>query len=403
MVVDSNSFGATIMKTICLLILAGVMLCPSVSFGQAVVEPASPPVGPAKVATEKKLQSVIDEVFRQHPDSVGLMVHVEAPDQGISWSGAVGVADLEKKTPVNPKQPALIASNVKTYMSAAVLRLVEDGALKTDQPIAELISEKSAGLLRADGYDLKAIKVSHLLSHTSGLHDYIDENYLVFTQKNPRHRWTRDEQIALSVKIGEPLGDPGEVFRYADVNFLLLGEILERLTAKPFFTAIRDLIGYKKNDLDETWFFTLEEKPANALPLVHQYYTSMGFDSYEIDTSFDLYGAGGIAATTEDLALFSQSLFNGEIVENHEVLKQIFTSAETTDGTDHHYHFGLSSSEIEGFQAYGHGGFWGTVVQHIPKLNASIAVFVLERDKRILRKDILESTVRILAEGSETK
>jgi CubicO group peptidase (beta-lactamase class C family) len=47
-------------------------------------------------------------------------------------------------------------------------------------------------------------------------------------------------------------------------------------------------------------------------------------------------------------------------------------------------------------QAYGHGGFWGTVGQHVPELNASIAVFVLERDKREIRKDVLDAVGGVL-------
>ena len=59
-------------------------------------------------------------------------------------------------------------------------------------------------------------------------------------------------------------------------------------------------------------------------------------------------------------------------------------------------HLGLSKSTINGFNAYGHGGFWATTVQYIPKLNTSIAVFVLEKDHKKLRKDILETLVKQL-------
>ena len=345
----------------------------------------------------RNLQHFLDSIVVQHPKAVGIMVHVEAPDLSLSWSGAAGHQDKLKTKRIDPTQPALIASNVKTFMAAAILRLVEENKITTDQPIAKLISSKSAKQLIDDGYDLAAIKVSHLLSHTSGIHDYIDEDYLPFTKANPKHRWTREEQISLSVKVGDPLGAPGTIFQYADVNFLLLGEILERCTNKPFYTAIRDLVKYKEIGLNETWFFTLEHQPKLAKPMVHQYWTSMGFDSHEIDPSFDLYGAGGIAATTKDLARFSQSLFSGKVVRNRDTLNKIFMPAKTKDGTDHHYHFGLSSSTIAGYQAYGHGGFWGTTVQYLPKLNTSIAVFVLERDKRILRTDVLEGIVKLIA------
>lgn len=282
-------------------------------------------------------------------------------------------------------------------MAAAILRLVEQKQIGINEPIKSLILPASAKVLAGDGYDLNAIQISHLLSHTSGIHDYINEDYMLFAQSNPKHRWTREEQIKLAAKVGDPLGSPGEVFQYADINFLLLGEVLERKTGKSFYEAIRQLIRYDSLNLNQTWFATLEEKPSSASPLVHQYVTSLGFDSYEVDPSFDLYGAGGIAASTKDLARFSQSLFNGKIVRDPTTLKLIFSPAKTRDNVDHHYHFGLSSSVIAGHQAYGHGGFWGTVVQYIPELDTSIAVFVLERDKRELRADLLERFVNAIA------
>ncbi len=348
----------------------------------------------------KKLQASIDKIYEANPESIGLMIHVEAPDHGLSWSGTSGHAD-KGESKLTPDQPALIASNVKTYIAAAVLKLVEQKKLSVTDPIEGLISEKSEELLIGDGYDLSAITLAHLLSHTSGIHDYIDEGYMNFVIENPKHRWTRDEQIARSVEIGSPLGAPSDVFSYADVNFLLLGEILESKTGAPFYSAVRELVGYEKLGLDNTWFETLEDRPTTAKKLVHQYYSSFRFDSYEMDPSFDLYGAGGIAATPRDLALFSQNLFTGNIVKDPKVLDLIFTPAKTKDGVNHHYHFGLSSSEIEGHSAWGHGGFWGTVVQYVPDLNASISVFVLERDKRILRKEILESAVKILADHKQ--
>jgi D-alanyl-D-alanine carboxypeptidase len=122
----------------------------------------------------------------------------------------------------------------------------------------------------------------------------------------------------------------------------------------------------------------------------------MGWNSYDLDPSFDLYGAGGIAATSKDLALFSQALFEGEIIKSPQVLDLIYTKIDIKEGDDPHYFMGLQDSEIAGRPAYGHGGFWGTVVQYIPELNTSISVFVLERDHRILRAGILETMIQLL-------
>lgn len=345
-------------------------------------------------AQTKVFQMLLDSICLEHPDAVGLMVHIEAPDQNISWSG-ISVPPMKTSEPLPTADlPALIASNTKTYVSTAMLRLVEQKKVVLDQTIGSLLTDKTSTLLKEDGYDLDKITLAHLLSHTSGIFDYVEaELFFAMVNSDPKHRWSREEQIALAISGGAPLGPPGSVFSYADTNYLLLTEIMEQLTDQAFYTAIRNLINYKKHGLDNTWFTTLEEAPPGSKKPVYQSIGSMDINSYELDHSFDLYGGGGIMSTTKDLARFSQLLFNKKLFDKDETLNLIFTQMPTDDGKDNQYYLGLSESKINGLPAFGHGGFWATVVQYLPDLNASIAVFVLERDQRILRQDVLKAMV----------
>lgn len=357
-------------------------------------------VKPTKISQEDKtsntFQSVLDSIYKSNPESIGIMVHVEAPNKNLSWSGAVGVSDKNTKTLLQADQPVLIASNVKTYVSVTILRLIEQDKLNLNQPIEGLLTNATKNLLESDGYNLKEITIAHLMSHTSGISDYANENFLKRIDSIPKHRWTRNEQIKLAVDLYEPLGKAGDTFSYADLNYLLLTEIMEQVTHKEFYKSIRELIDYKKHNLNSTWFITLEEKPTSVKTLAHQYYGKMGWDSYNMDPSFDLYGGGGIATTTKDLARFSQLLFEGKIIENPETLNLIYTKIETKDKKDPNYRLGLSKGEVNGFTSYGHGGFWGTAVNYYPELNASISVFVLERDKGKLRRNVLEKILQAL-------
>ncbi len=353
-----------------------------------------------KKGIETTLQELIDSIYKENANVKGIMVHVEYPDKDISWSGASGYSDVKQKTKINEQQPALIASTIKTYVAATILRLMEEGKVSIDSPIEELISSKSKALFEKDGYNLQNIKVKHLLSHTSGIEDYINKDYvfkyLDAVNENKQYRWTRDEQLALTVEVGDPLGKAGTVFNYADANYLLLTEIIESLTKQKFYTAMRELLKYEELGLNSTWFYTLEEYPKNTQALVHQYYGKYGWDSYDIDPSFDLYGGGGIACTTEDLAQFSYHFFNGDIVENTAVKDLVFTSMACEDCNNDNYFLGLSEDSYQGMKAFGHGGFWGTVALYFPELDCSIAVYVLERDEGKLRRDILENVIRKL-------
>ena len=348
-------------------------------------------------------QSLVDSIYNNNPESVGILVHVEAPNQNISWSGAAGYSDKVNKTKLNPLQPALIASNVKTHVAAAILVLVEQNKLTIHDPIGNMISERSRKALIDDGYQPDSISVANLLSHTSGIYNYANTEYIEYHNEFPNHKWTRDEQIALSMEKGDPLGKANHTFQYADVNYLLLTEIIENQTSEKFYTAIRNLINYDLHSMNDTWWWTLESKPDNTMPIVHQYYGKYNWDSYDQDQSWDLYGGGGIACNTKDLAKFSQAFFEGRIVIDEAIRNQILTEMKTNDEQSVPYHLGIMSSEIEGLKAYGHGGFWGTVVQYIPKLNASVAVFVLDRDENKLRKNLLDGMVNLLKEGDIEK
>jgi len=347
---------------------------------------------------ETKFQSVIDSIRIANPSSLGIMLHVEAPEKGISWSGTSGYSEKNTQEELEPDQPGLIASNIKTFVSASILKLVEEKKLSTEQSIKNLLTVKTRVLFETGGYNLDSIKIKHLLSHTSGIENYANQAYIDFIDTNKNYRWTRDEQLELTISTGPPLGKPESVFRYTDANYLLLTEIIENITGEPFYTAMRNLLGYGKLGLYNTWIPTLEEIPNGTKNLVHQYWDEYGWDSYEMDVSFDLYGGGGIACTSHDLATFIYKLFNGEVIKDTAVFNLIFTEVPTQDTILSNYYFGISSTEYQGLKAFGHGGFWGTRVVYFPELKAAIAVFVLVRDFRSIRNDIINRIIELINE-----
>ncbi len=345
-----------------------------------------------------QLHNVLASIYQQNPKSIGIMVHVEAPKQNISWSAAVGFSNKDSKEPIEKDQPALIASNTKTYVAVAILQLIAQGKLNLDDSIKKYLSRRTLKQMKRAGYNTHAIKLVHLLSHTSGIEDYVNSFYLDYITKYPHKRWTHKEQIKLAMKIGSPLAPAGETFSYADINYLLLTEIIERKTHRKFYKAIRQLIGYKQQGLQQTWFYSLEKTPKHTKPLVHQYDGQLHWDSYLLDNSFDLYGGGGLATTTKDLALFFQNLFNLKIITDPKVLNLIHTTVKTKDEKDSHYRLGLSETEIGGYRAYGHHGFWATIVEYFPALNTTITVFILENEERKLQTEILEQFIGILTQ-----
>jgi len=344
---------------------------------------------------DNKFQKKIESIYSANPESVGILVHIEHPKRNISWRGAVGFSDKALKKNVSANQPVLIASNTKTFVSATVLRLAEEDKLNIFSSVHSYLSDKTKQLMIDAGYDLEEIKISHLLSHTSGINDYVSstefENKL---QTEPKYQWTRDEQIEIAMVQMEKIGNPGHKYKYSDTNYLLLTEIIEEGTGIEFYMAIRQLLDFENNGINSTWFEGLEAAPAGILPLSHQYIEEWNLDTYDIDKSFDLYGGGGLASTTTDLSIFVHKLFNREIFEEPETLNLLLTKIETASSSNDDYRFGIWKSTLNDKIVYGHGGFWGTMVYHITELNATISIVILNKDKSYLLNEIAERMLK---------
>jgi len=343
------------------------------------------------------LQSVLDSIYISNPECVGILAHVESPNQDVSWSGSIGYSNKVTKDKVKSNQPILIASNTKTFVAVAILRLVEDQKIDLYTSISHYLNEKTLSNFKKTNYNIDKIQVAHLLSHTSGINDYVDspifENKLI---NDKSYHWTRDEQIALALLEMEKLGNAGEVYKYSDTNYLLLTEILETVTGSEYFNAIRNLVNYKKINLNTTWFESMEDRPAHAGPLAHQYVSEYNIDSYDLGRSFDLYGGGGIASTTGDLSQFFYSLFNHQIFNNPKTLDLLLTRMDAINVPESDYRFGIWKYQINGQTVYGHGGFWGSIVYYLPEKDLSISVVVLEKDQSHLRKTIVESLLEAM-------
>lgn len=344
---------------------------------------------------EQRFNSILDSTYQANQDAVGIMIHVEAPDKNVSWTHAVGYSDKNNNEKINKDQPVLIASNTKTYVSASILKLVESKELHLQQPIKDLLLKNTKVLLERNGYDLNKITVRNLLSHTSGITDYVTDSYFKFVGENPQHQWTREEQIKLAMKIAKPV-EAGKTFAYGDINYLLLSEIIETKMGKPFHKAVRELLDFKKLNLNNTWFVDLEKKPKQTMPFAHQYSSKYNWDSYQFNPSWDLYGGGGLASTTKDAALFFQYLFEGKIIKDKEVLSQIHTYSDPREANNN-YCLGLYAfPSFFGNSGYYHGGWWGTDVMYLPELNATISVFTLLKEKRNLNPEISHKIIELL-------
>ncbi|MEQ9316120.1 MAG: serine hydrolase domain-containing protein, partial [Henriciella sp.] len=271
--------------------------------------------------------------------------------------------------------PVRIASNTKTYVAAAVLRLWEDGKLDLDAPIGGLIDPELAAMLDGDGYDLDAITVRHLLMHVSGMPDHADDAYVAIVLEDPSRQWSRADQVALLVENHDPLGPPMGEFRYSDTGYVLLGDIIERITGEPLAASVRTLLDFERLGLETTWWEQAEAQPAGTAPRAWQ--SLEGTDTTGWNPSMDLYGGGGLVASAEDLAVFWAALMRGEIFDRPETLEEMLRAPGQAFPEE--YRLGVFPRGEGDSEIYFHSGFWGTIAGYSPAQDVAVAGVVTDQ------------------------
>jgi D-alanyl-D-alanine carboxypeptidase len=313
-----------------------------------------------RTRVQARLERSLERLLRAHRSFPGAALAVKT--QRGAWAAAAGVANRASRKPLAPDATFRIASVTKTFTAAAILRLVERGRLALEDPISRHLSPATVALLQDGGYDVNAIRVSHLLQHTGGLAgDYAElPAYVEFILSHPRHRWTRAEQVRFVIDRTRPLAPPGAEEHYSDTGYILLGEILERVTGRRLAAAYRSLLRFKRLGLDETYLETRERKPAVAKPRAHQYIGNI--DTTRFNPSFDLHGAGGHVSTLDDLVRYYRALLGGRVFKRAATLRTMLANE-----------MGIDRTPIGDEICYGHGGFWGVAAYHCPRSDLTIA------------------------------
>ena len=330
------------------------------------------------------MQQLIEQTLEISP-SHGIQLHLDSPKLGIQWNGAVGFTDRSHNVTrevLTPLHPMRIASTTKTFIAAAILRLWEQQQLVLDSSISEYIAAKHAHIIQKKGYALDRITIRQLLAHTSGLFDYADSDaFFDAVGANPQHHWTRTEQLQLAMECGEPYGAPGEIFRYSDTGYILLGEIIERVTGQSLGIALRQLLHYEQLGLHSTWLEIMESPPSNLLPRIHQYEGDI--DVHDFDGSFDIYGGGGLISTVGDMARFFRGLFEGKVFSSPHTLTEMLAPVPAKRGGPDYgiwkqvpgtYRLGIDAGENDA--VYSHRGHFGTLVAYVPEIDLAVGLNV---------------------------
>ena len=305
----------------------------------------------------------------------GVLVYVDGPALSMPFTGARSGAD---GVAINPAAAMRIASNTKTFVAAAALRLAEDGRIDLDAPLADVLPEPYPRMLSDGGYDIAGITSRMLLQHVSGLPDHGQlDVYFEQIMAEPDRVWTRQEQVALAMSHGEAVGAPGERFSYSDTGYVLMGAVIEQASGLPLAVAVRTLTGLDERGLTSTWWETLEPVPAPEPERLRQ--TAFGMNLADIHPSVDLYGGGGLVSSLTDLARFHRAAATGALFSDSAIATAMVTpTPQSLAAGPSGYAMGFFTREIEGETCYEHSGFWGTLAYYCPLSGVSVSAGVTD-------------------------
>lgn len=384
------------MKTSSPTVLVVVLFC-QVCYGQQ--SPLASAPSP-QIAT--KLQELLDS-FVSEPDVVNYVALVDAGPARWRWAGAAGLANPEMKERMTVQHQFRTASVTKTFTAVVVLQLIEEGRFSLDTPLASILKDGLPG-----GYavnDLHSAKekvgntitVRQLLSHTSGLADYLAEpaakgnhvgvsladawfqDLLKPGSTGMNRQWSPATMLAdyfCSDLPAKAKFSPGNGISYSDTNFVLLGIAVERLTDKPLEVNYRERI-FDKLGMHRTYLEWYEPKRGDLLAHHFVNLADRGAGNLDIvaakgNTSGD-WAAGGLVSTVEDLNRFIRALFLGKLFRERSTLAEMLKPlGQFPDGSEYGLGIRKTVTEHKRRAYFGHTGFWGIGMFYCPAHEVSV-------------------------------
>ena len=244
------------------------------------------------------------------------VVRVDRTD-GIELATAYGLAHRGWEIPNEVDTRFAIASGTKGLTALAVVSLIEEGVLDLSTPARSVLGQD----LPLIGDD---VTIEQLLSHRSGIGDYLDEeveqNFDDYLMPVPVHELATTEQY-LAVLDGHPTKfAPGERFAYCNGGYVVLALIAERASGMPFHDLVRQRV-CEPAGMRDTEFLRSDELPSR---------TALGYlaiDGVWRTNVFHLpvrgTGDGGIYTTVADIASLWRAFFAGRIVSDEWVREMV--------------------------------------------------------------------------------
>jgi len=283
-------------------------------------------------------------------------------DGALVYAHAYGLSDREHKTPANVATPYEIGSITKQFTAAAVLQLQEAGKLDINTTLATYLPEAPHA---------KEVTLKQLLSHTSGMPDYLDGADVEQWAVKP----ATFDQIMARIKDKPLAFPPGSRWSYSNSGYALLGRVIEVTSHESYEHYVKTHL-LAPARMTRTWTVAEESSvPGMAKGYRHQ------DGKLELSPTIHAtvgWAAGNLVSTVDDLERWNVALQNGRIVRPADYALMTTPAPGSSD-----YGLGLFVDTLDGQPRVGHtGGSFGftTSNQYFPRQHVQVIAFTNNGD-----------------------
>jgi D-alanyl-D-alanine carboxypeptidase len=321
-------------------------------------------------AIQHQFQAVIDQELATHL-LPGAIVGIWVPGQG-TWIRAEGLADVRTKQPMHVDSSLHIGSITKTFIGTLILQLVQEGKLRLDQPISTWVPQLP---------NAQQITVRDLLNMSSGLHDYtldiLPQQEAFLRAGRVGRQWSPEQLVQFSIDH-KPSFAPGKGYEYANVNYVLLGMIIERATGQKVEDVLQSRI-LQPLGLRHTLFPTTTALPSTQ---AHEYWPHkdalLDVTASNRNMSW-IWTAGAMISTLDDLRIWARAVATGALISPN-MQRQLITGNPNYTAQTHGsglFGLGITGAKVGKLMWYGYNGaVWGSNADewYLPSRHATIVV-----------------------------
>ena len=291
---------------------------------------------------------------------------------------AYGMADRERNISNQVNTKFCIGSMNKMFTAIAIAQLVEQGKLSYDDLIGKYLGEE--WVLSEVG---EQVKISHLLSHTSGIAEYLTDEFLISSAETYR---TLEDYKPIIKELSLTF-EPGTRWEYCNTGFLLLGAIIEKAAGMDYWDYIKGHI-FDPVEMNNTIGLDRNRSLSNL---------AMGYEKGQEEgealwrkTAFagkiDGSPSGGGYSTVDDLLKFAEAL-GSDLLISKESKKLLMSTKPGLSSREYGYGFIISSSGKFG-RIVGHGGA-------APGVSANFRIFVDKGYTMIILSNLSEASLPV--------